>query len=250
MNDALNPSDDPLCGLLILDKPLKITSMGAVSRIRRRAGVPKVGHAGTLDPLATGVLVLAVGKATKSIPSLMDTDKQYRTEIDLSRWTPSGDLELEPEDIDVATPPSRDAIQAILETQFTGDIQQRPPLHSAVMIDGVRAYKRARRGEDVEVPPRAAYTYAMSIVAYEWPVLTLDVHCAKGFYVRSLALDLASALGTGGVCLSITRTAVGPFVLDAAHTLESLPERLQQSDLIDLDSMRTMLDAWSPPARA
>lgn len=224
-----------LAGFLILDKPPGMSSMQAVATVRRRAGGFKTGHAGTLDPLATGVLVLGLGKATKHLQALMDTDKRYHTIIDLSAFTTTDDLEGEREEI---APPRGFPDEAALDTalkNFRGDIMQSPPAFSAVKIGGRRAYKMARKGQSVEVPPRQVCVHGLEILQYEWPRVEIAIHCTKGFYVRSLARDLGIALGTGGHCVSIRRTAVGPFVIEDAIKLEDVPQPLGQTDLLAID---------------
>ncbi len=226
----------------MVDKPASITSMGVVSDVRRRAGGAKTGHAGTLDPLATGVLVLALGKATKIIDRLMATDKRYRTRIDLSAFTATDDLEGDREEIAVAGPPSEDDILATL-SGFTGAFLQRPPAFSAVKIDGRRAYKLARHGQRPDIPAREVTMHMLKLLAYDWPMLDLSLHCAKGLYVRSLARDLGSALGTGGHCVEIRRTAVGPFVIDNATPLADVPEPLIEPHMISIEEALRMMEA-------
>jgi len=232
-----------ICGVLIIDKPAGLTSMQAVARVRRRAGGAKSGHAGTLDPLATGVLVIAIGRATKIIEQLMATDKRYRTTIDLSAFTATDDGEGERTEVEVAAPPSQEHILAALK-KFAGDIMQTPPAFSAMKVGGRRAYAIARRGEDVEIPPRPVIIHSIALVNFAWPHITIDVHCGKGTYIRSLARDLGLALGTGGHCRTLTRTAVGPFTLEAARALDALPDTLCQGDLIAIDEALRMI---SPP---
>jgi tRNA pseudouridine55 synthase len=221
-------------GVIVIDKPRGRSSMSAVADVRRRAGGARTGHAGTLDPLATGVLVVALGRATKIIDRLMDTDKRYRTRIDLSAFTRTDDLEGEREIVQVDAVPRADDIAAALR-KFTGAIEQRPPAYSAVKVGGRRAYAMARRGETVELAPRPVHVHAIAIESYAWPMLDLDVHCGKGLYVRSLARDLGAALGTGGHCASIRRTAVGPFTIGEAIALDDVPEPLTDDHLISID---------------
>ncbi|TVQ51069.1 MAG: tRNA pseudouridine(55) synthase TruB [Phycisphaerales bacterium] len=244
--------DAPLSGLLVLDKPVGISSMTAVAIVRRRAGRSaspsdsdarstrksrrvKTGHAGTLDPLASGVLVLALGKATKAIDQLMATDKRYETTIDLSAFTTTDDAEGDRTEVAVPEPPSRAKIEQALSRRFTGEIQQTPPAYSAVKVEGQRAYKLARRGDEVMVKPRVVTIHAINLLKYDWPELTIEVHCAKGVYIRALARDLGRALGTGGTCLSIRRTAVGPFTLEMAKSIDELPEVIGAADLLPVD---------------
>ena len=202
--------DAALQGILVIDKPLGMTSMRAVERVRRALGGAKAGHAGTLDPLATGVLIVAIGRATKQIPFLMGLEKRYETEIDLSATTATLDAEGER----VPAPP-RESPPTAVEVEralagFRGTFLQAPPAFSAVKIQGRRAYDLARQGEAVEPQARAVTVHELHLLDYAWPVARLSIRCAKGFYVRSLARDLALALGTLGHCLSIRRTAIGP----------------------------------------
>lgn len=218
--------DSALSGVLIIDKPLGLTSMRAVEQVRRSLGGVKAGHAGTLDPLATGVLVIAVGRATKDIPQLMGMEKRYETRIDLSATTATLDAEGDriPSDPTIA-PPSREQVLAALD-RFRGTFEQAPPAFSAVKIAGRRAYDLARRGDAVEPAPRPVTVHEIRLLDYAWPVATLDIRCAKGFYVRSLARDLAASLGLRGHCLSIRRTAVGAYDLSMAMPLKPGPTDL------------------------
>lgn len=223
-------------GFLLLDKPIGMSSMQAVARVRRAAGGAKVGHAGTLDPLATGLLVIAVGKATRSLKHLTGLDKRYSTEVDLSAFTTTDDTEGEREEVSVTAPPSRDHIEHTLRT-FLGDIQQTPPAFSAVKIGGKRAYKLARGGAPPEMPPRHVTLHEAAIEDYDWPIVTLSLHSGSGFYVRSLARDLGKALGTGGHCASIRRTSVGPFRIDDALTLEAVQTGWTSVRLLPIDEV-------------
>ena len=230
------PSPSSLTGFLVLDKPVGPSSMQAVAAVRRRAGRAKTGHGGTLDPRASGVLVLGIGRpATRMLEAIVATDKGYDTEIDLSIRTPTDDLEGDVEDVPVATPPSLDRIEESLRS-FRGEFLQRPPDFSAVKIGGRRAYALARTGRAVQPAPRPVVVHALDLVSFEWPRLTLRIACAKGFYVRALARDLGTALGTGGCCRSIRRTAVGPFTIDEAVPLVEVPDLISPTDLIDIDT--------------
>lgn len=226
----------PLCGILLIDKPLRRTSMDVCAAIRarfRRGGAPKrlkVGHAGTLDPLATGLLVVMVGKATSQCERLMADRKEYVTTIDLSCFSATDDAEGERTRVEVATPPTREAVAAAL-TSFVGVIQQRPPAFSAIKLDGRRAYDLARKGEQVEIPARPVTIHALEVIDYAWPLLTLRVECGKGTYIRSLARDLGTSLGVGGMLASLRRTASGDFRVERASTLEQLPSIMTQADL-------------------
>ncbi len=232
---TLNPS---ISGLLVIDKPLHLTSMDACRQVKRRlveAGAPKnvkVGHGGTLDPLATGVVVILIGRAaTKLCDQIMAGEKRYLADIDLSRVSTTDDREGRITDVPVAHPPTRAQLEDACRA-FVGTISQRPPDHSAVWVAGKRAYKLARRGKPVDLEPRPVVVHSIDIVAYDWPIAHLDVRCGKGTYIRSLARDLGRALATGGMLVSLRRTAVGDFTLDRATPLDALPDRLDQAHLI------------------
>jgi len=234
------PSDPT--GVLVVNKPVGPSSMRIVADVRRRAGGVRTGHAGTLDPLADGVLVLALGRGTKAIDRLMATDKAYETQVDLSAFTTTDDAEGERAEVVVAAPPDEAAVVRALEA-FRGTIERRPPAFSAVKVEGERAYRLARAGEPPDLPARPVVVHDLRLVRFDWPIVTIAIRCGKGFYVRSLARDLGRALGTGGHCRTITRTAVGPFTLDAARTPDELPERIGAGDLLPLDEALAMVDA-------
>jgi len=233
------PSPTPV-GLLVIDKPLHRTSMHVCANVRarlRRGGSPKrikVGHGGTLDPLATGVLVVLIGKATKLQDRIMVGQKRYRAGIDLAHTSRTDDREGPIEAIE-CDPVSESTIRAALP-RFIGTIMQRPPAYSAMKIAGRRAYTLARNTEDAKdlpvLQPRPIRIDTIDIVSYEWPSLTLDISCGKGTYIRSLARDLGSAIGAGGMLASLVRTAVGPFSIEIARNLDDLPEALTQHDLM------------------
>ena len=220
-------------GLIIVDKPTGMTSMTVVAIVRRKAGL-KAGHAGTLDPLATGVLVVGIGAATKSLERFMKTRKAYRTEIDLSAFTATDDREGDLEPVEVASPPTAAEITAAFDERFTGVFLQLPPNFSAKKIDGRRAYATARRGETPRLEPRPVEVHEVALIGYDWPIATVDVICEKGFYVRSLARDLGRALGTGGHCASIRRTGVGPFTIDEAIDPDELEDPLPVKAVLPL----------------
>lgn len=220
-----------LCGVIVIDKPLGPTSMSMVNLVRRKCMKVKTGHAGTLDPLATGVLVLGVGKMTKKLGQMMDTDKRYTTVIDLSATTAGHDAESPREEVDIDHIPTLEEVEKAVQT-FSGEIMQAPPIFSAVKVDGHRAYAVARKGKEVKLAPRKVKVHAIQVEKFEWPFVTIDIKCAKGFYVRSLARDLGKKLAVGGYCTEIRRTEVGRFTLDIAKQLENLPEFLSQEDLL------------------
>ena len=237
MSEPLVPTP---CGLLLIDKPLGPTSMDACRRIRWRlvqGGAPKrvkVGHGGTLDPLATGLLVIMVGKATKLCESVMAGTKVYHTGVDLSYFSTTDDQEGEKTHIAVTTPPTREAIDAACR-KFTGEaVMQTPPAYSAIKIDGQRAYDMARRGEEVKLAARPVRIDRIDVLDYAWPSLTIEVECGKGTYIRSLARDIGTTLGTGGCLTSLRRTRVGQWKIENAQRLDTLPEKMIQANLLDL----------------
>lgn len=207
-------------GILVLDKPVGITSARAVGQVKRL--LPrgtKIGHAGTLDPFATGVLLLLIGKSTKLCEKLMDEPKQYVTTVKLGATSASDDPESPEEPRQISAPPGQDSVDDALKT-FTGSIQQRPPIFSAMKIKGRRAYDLARAGRVVEMPPRTVQVYAIERLSYAWPFLSLRIDCGRGTYIRAIARDLGEALAVGGYLTELRRTRVGPFGVDDAVTLE------------------------------
>ena len=237
---------EPLEGFLVLDKPLGLSSMKALARVRvlarDTAQGGKSGHAGTLDPLATGVLVIGFGRpATRQLARIMGASKRYLTTIDLSAFSPSDDLEHEPVPVDVKAIPDSAAVEAAIEG-FKGEIMQAPPTFSAIKVDGKRAYQLARKDKIKSLDARPVMVHDIRVVEYEWPHVIVEIHCGKGFYVRSLARDLGNALETGGFCRSIHRTAVGPFAMEHARAFGELPDSIQQNDLVSIADALAMLE--------
>jgi tRNA pseudouridine55 synthase len=214
-------------GIVVVDKPAGWTSHDVVARMRRLAHTRRVGHAGTLDPMATGVLLVGVGRATRLLGHLALTEKTYDGTIRLGVTTTTDDAEGEALVIAPAGGVSEAAIVAATEP-LTGAIQQVPPQVSAIKVDGQRAYKRARAGEDVAMLARPVTVHELSVLEVRRGGATVDVdvrvRCSSGTYIRSLARDLGEALGVGGHLAALRRTAVGPFTLDAARTLDELAE--------------------------
>jgi len=219
-------------GLLVVDKPLSITSHDVVQQVRRWAGQRRVGHLGTLDPLATGVLPIALGEATKLSQLLTHGDKVYRGTIRLGVETATYDREGEVVARFDGELPGIEEIRKALEP-FQGEIRQVPPPFSAVKQGGEAAYRRARRGEEVKLEPRKVTLYRVEVLEYRAPLLQLEVLCSAGTYLRSLAHDLGRALGTGASLHELCRTRSGPFELSAAVSLDQLDE-LGQSRLIPM----------------
>jgi tRNA pseudouridine55 synthase len=221
----------------VVDKPAGLTSHDVVARMRRIAGTRKVGHAGTLDPMATGVLLIGVERATRLLGRLALTDKAYDATIRLGRATVTDDAEGEEVSRADASHLTEAEIRAAIDP-LTGDILQRPSSVSAVKVDGVRSYARVRAGEDVELALRPVTVSRFDVVAVrrEADVLDVDVlvTCTSGTYVRALARDLGVALGVGGHLTALRRTRVGPFGLDLARTLPQLEESFSLVPLGDV----------------
>ena len=211
-------------GVLNINKPAGITSRDVVNHVQRRVRPHKVGHAGTLDPLATGVLVVCVGQATKLIEYVQRMPKRYVGEFLLGRRSETEDTEGEVELIADAPIPTNEELESAL-ARFTGRIQQRPPAHSAVKIAGERAYKLARAGKEVNVKPREVVIHALNLVDFDYPRFVLDVACGSGTYIRSLGRDIGESLGSGAVMSKLERTAIGDFALGEAVGLRDLPNR-------------------------
>ncbi len=210
----------PIHGWIVLDKPKGVTSTAAVAAVKRMTGAAKAGHAGALDPLATGVLPIALGEASKLVPYLMDARKRYRFTAQWGFETASCDLEGEPiRESDLR--PSPENIRAALP-QFLGRIEQTPPIYSAVKVDGVRAYDLARSGETVTLEPRPVVAHELTLMEARSEDADFDLLCGKGFYVRSLARDLGRALGTAGCVTALRRTQVGAFHIKDAVPLDEL----------------------------
>jgi tRNA pseudouridine55 synthase len=209
-----------LFGLLILDKPPGQTSRWVVDQVQRLVRPAKVGHAGTLDPLATGVLIVCVGPATRLIDYIHQLPKQYRAEFLFGRASSTEDITGEVSELSDPPQPTRDKIESALR-KFTGEIQQRPPAFSALKVAGQRAYKLARQGKEVALAPRPVSIHNLKLIEYSYPTLTLDVTCSTGTYIRSLGRDVAESLGTAAVMSALVRTAIGSFPLaDAIDPLK------------------------------
>ena len=208
-------------GVVVIDKPRGLTSFDVVARVRRALGERRVGHTGTLDPMATGVLPVCVGEATKLVPFLVSGDKEYEAELRLGVTTDSYDATGTVTSETNAANVSRADVQRALEG-FVGPLQQRPPMHSAVRVGGQRLYKLAHQGLEVERRPRAVVVHALELLRYEAPLARIRVRCGKGTYIRSLAADVGAVLGVGAHLTALRRTRVGPFGLDRAVALDAL----------------------------
>jgi tRNA pseudouridine55 synthase len=209
-------------GILVIDKPAGVSSARIVAKVKRLLPRDtKIGHAGTLDPFATGVLLLLVGKATKLCERLMDSPKQYEASLKFGATTASDDPESPEHPHAVAAIPTAGQIDAALRG-FVGEIMQRPPAFSAMKVGGRRAYDLARKGNVVELEPRTVRVYAIERLAYQWPLLSLRIDCGRGTYIRSIARDLGEVLGVGGYLTALRRTRVGRFDLAGACSAEQL----------------------------
>lgn len=215
-------------GIFNIDKPLGLTSHDVVARVRRISGQRKVGHAGTLDPMATGVLPVVLGKATRLVEYLADADKAYRAVVALGATSDTYDRE----GLITPTPdvlmPSRERVEAVLD-RFRGAIEQLPPMHSAIKVGGKKLYELARAGIEVERQPRRVTITRLDLEAYNPPALQLFVECSKGTYIRSLACDIGLALGTGAYLDALTRTRHGPFSIEGALTLDGLEAAFREN---------------------
>lgn len=221
-------------GFLNIDKPEGISSRRAINRVKWLAKPAKVGHAGTLDPIATGVLVIGVGHATRLVEYVQRMPKRYVGTFLLGRRSASDDIESEVEELLAPPIPTRAELDEAA-TRFLGTIDQRPPIFSALKFEGKRAYELARRGKPVELAPRPITIHGLEIVEYEYPTLKIDLRCSGGTYVRAVGRDLAESLGTAAVMSALVRTAVGNFTIERALQLEELNEQ-------------TLLERLVPPA--
>ncbi len=220
--------------IAVIDKPYEWTSADVVRKIKfqlRKCGYPKIkiGHAGTLDPLATGILIVCIGRATKMVEALQAERKEYVAELMLGATTPSGDMEHE---VDATYPTEHITRERVEEAlcSLTGERLQAPPLYSAKKVSGVRAYEFARAGEEVELKRALINIYDMELVEYELPRIKIRVECSKGTYIRSLAFEIGEALQSGAYLTSLRRTKSGAFVVDKAHTLDNFMEKLRECE--------------------
>lgn len=208
--------------VLLIDKPAGMTSFGVVARLRRvlsrAAGKKvKVGHTGTLDPFATGLMIIVTGKKCREADTFMKLDKWYEAEIMLGEVSTTGDPEGELTHVSDRQP-SRSEVEAVLGT-LVGEIKQRPPIFSAIKINGRRAYQLARQGQPVDMPERTVSIYTLELVAYEHPRLVIRAHVSSGTYIRSLAVDIGQQLGTGAYCHQLRRQAIAEYDVTQAKPL-------------------------------
>jgi len=212
--------------VLLIDKPFRWTSFDVIGKIRNLIRIRKVGHAGTLDPLATGLLIVCTGRFTKRINEFMAQEKEYTGTFTLGATTPTYDLESEPENFKSTDSITADQIKAAV-LPFKGEIQQIPPAHSAIKVDGKRVYEMARQGIEVKLQPRTVTIKEFEITAIEMPVVHFRVVCSTGTYIRSLAFDFGNELGCGAYLSSLCRTRIGEFMLKDAMTMEDFAKKTE-----------------------
>ncbi len=220
-----------MLGFLNINKPAGWTSRDVVNRVQRLVRPAKTGHAGTLDPLATGVLVVGVGRATRLIEYVQQKPKRYQAKFLLGCTSESDDTETNVRELVGATIPTRAEIETALP-HLVGRIEQRPPDYSAVHIAGRRAYRLAREGKSISLPPRIVEVHSLAILGYEYPELELDILCGSGTYVRSLGRDLAESLGTGAVLSDLIRTEIGEFELEDSLSVDELTSEAIPKNLL------------------
>lgn len=240
----MNQGQPELEGILLVDKPREHTSHDVIARLRKKLQMKRIGHAGTLDPMATGLLVILVGKATKASQYIVSLDKEYTGTIELGKTTNSQDADGEV----MATAPVPDLTPEELERHmksFLGDQYQTPPMHSAIKVGGVPLYKMAHKGKEVEREPRFIRIHSFELLGYEKPHVHFRLRCTKGTYVRTVAHDLGNRIGCGGHLSKLVRTATDKFRLEQALPLEEILELPVRDIAARLISVR---DALPPVA--
>jgi len=235
-----------ISGILLLDKPIGMTSNAALQRVKRLFNANKAGHTGSLDPMATGLLPLCLGEATKVSGFLLDSDKRYTGTAKLGERTDSGDADGEVQQTRPVESYSETRILDIFK-QFTGEISQIPPMHSAIKVDGQPLYKLAHQGIEIERKPRQVEIFSLELLAQREDELDVEVHCSKGTYIRTLVQDVGELLGCGAHLNALRRTAAGPFDLEKCITLAEL-EQLAEEGFAAMDAhllpMETALADW------
>ena len=216
--DKISPYQDP-GKVVLIDKPLGWTSFDIVKKVRNTIKIKKVGHAGTLDPLATGLLILCTGKKTKQIDGIQGQEKEYLCTMVLGKTTVSVDLETPVEEGGSIDHITADLINETL-IDFTGELDQVPPAHSAIKVDGERAYKKARAGEKVELKSRKVHIRLLELTSADIPEISVKIICSKGTYIRSLVRDIGEALGSGAYMKSLRRTRIGEYTVKDALPIE------------------------------
>ena len=232
--ETLRDIDFPEGYIAVIDKPLEWTSTDVVRKIKfalQRLGYKKIkiGHAGTLDPLATGVLLVCIGKATKMVNALQAEEKEYVAELQLGARTHSGDMEHEVDNTYPTEHITREMVEEALKS-LTGEREQLPPLYSAKKVQGVRAYEFARAGEEVELKKALINIYEMELVEWDMPRIKIRVRCSKGTYIRSLAFEIGEAVQSGAYLTSLRRTRSGGYTVEKSHTLDDFMEKLRECE--------------------
>lgn len=214
--------------ILLIDKPLRWTSFDVIQRLRKITGIRKIGHAGTLDPLATGLLIICTGKFTKRINEFMAQEKEYTGTITLGATTATYDLESEPENVKAFNHITAENIESA-RLRFIDEILQIPPAHSAIKIGGKRVYELAREGKEVKLEPRKITIKEFEITTIQLPLVYFKVVCTTGTYIRSLAFDFGEALGCGAYLSSLCRTRIGEFTLEKAQSVEAFEKKVKEN---------------------
>lgn len=232
----------PLTGVLLVDKPHGMSSNGLLQKVRWLYQAQKAGHTGALDPAATGLLPICFGEATKFTQFLLDADKRYRTTGLMGVQTDT--LDAEGEITKTAKVPviTQASINSLIDKQFLGDIEQIPPMYSALKRDGKKLYELAREGQSIELEARPVTVFQNEIVSWQSPELTLDVHCSKGTYIRTLMADIGDALGCGAHVTQLRRTSHGKFQLENAVSLDQLIQMQEAGDTAAMDSLLLSID--------
>lgn len=234
MEFSLREVDFPEGYVAVIDKPYEWTSADVVRKIKfqlRKCGHPKIkiGHAGTLDPLATGILLVCIGRATKQVEKLQAEQKEYVAELQLGATTPSGDMEHEVDQTYPTEHITRERVEEALKA-LCGEREQLPPLYSAKKVQGVRAYEFARAGEEVELKKALINIYDMELLEYDLPRIKIRVECSKGTYIRSLAFEIGEKLESGAYLSSLRRTRSGGYCVEKSHTLDDFMEKLRECE--------------------
>ena len=232
-------------GILVLDKPLDVSSNGALQRAKYLYRAKKAGHTGSLDPLATGVLPLCLGEATKFSQYLLDADKKYLADIKFGVTTTTGDAEGEVIDIKEIGEITETQLKSVF-AEFHGEVEQIPSMYSAIKVDGQPLYKLARQGIEIERKSRTIEIFSLELVKFDGETVTVEVHCSKGTYIRTLAEDIGKVLGCGAHVTGLRRTASGPFKLDQAITMSELEDCLENSGEQGLDDLLLSLSEALP----
>jgi tRNA pseudouridine55 synthase len=214
--------------VLLIDKPLDWTSFDVIRKLRPLVRTRKIGHAGTLDPLATGLLIVCTGKFTKRINDYMAREKEYTGTIVLGASTPTYDLESDPVPGKDPGHLTEEAVRSAIARGFTGEIMQTPPVHSAIKVNGKRVYELARKGREVKLEPRRVLVSEFELTRFRLPEVGFRVVCSTGTYIRSLANDLGAALGCGGYLAGLRRTRIGEYRVEEAMTMEAAEEYIRQ----------------------